>query len=185
MRVLPWNQNQGLPLASSKQQEQQRESRRCCSFFCSWCASTGPDGSASASIKVDAFHRSSNSQRVDGSSLALAPPASLPISAPVGIARGEAANGKNAVVKVCLKSNLKKPRASAGTHNTDSPTGSSNRVNIGNDADVNRNRKREVQWTDAHGKELVEIREFELSDSSGSDDEDDGEANQGCACVIQ
>lgn len=185
MRVLPWNQNQGLPLASSKQQEQQRESRRCCSFFCSWCASTGPDGSASASIKVDAFHRSSNSQRVDGSSLALAPPASLPISAPVGIARGEAANGKNAVVKVCLKSNLKKPRASAGTHNTDSPTGSPNRVNTGNDADVNRNRKREVQWTDAHGKELVEIREFELSDSSGSDDEDDGEANQGCACVIQ
>jgi len=185
MRVLPWNQNQGLPLASSKQQEQQRESRRCCSFFCSWCASTGPDGSASASIKVDAFHRSSNSQRVDGSSLALAPPASLPISAPVGIARGEAANGKNAVVKVCLKSNLKKPRASAGTHNTNSPTGSPNRVNTGNDADVNPNRKREVQWTDAHGKELVEIREFELSDSSGSDDEDDGEANQGCACVIQ
>lgn len=185
MRVLPWNHNQGLPLASSKQQKQQRESRRCCSFFCSWCASTGPDSSASASIKVEACHRSSNCQRIDGSSMASASPASLPISDPGGISRGEAANGNNAVVKVCLKSNLKKPRASVGAHNTDSPNGSPNRVNTENDADAKPNRKRKVQWTDAHGKELVEIREFEMSDSSGSDDEDEGEANQGCACVIQ
>ena len=80
----------------------------------------------------------------------------------MGASRGQEANVKNVIVKVCLKRNLKMPHASAGNHNTNSSNGSPNRVNPRNDVDVNPNRKRKVQWTDAHGKELVEIREFEL-----------------------
>ncbi|KAE8727817.1 hypothetical protein F3Y22_tig00005294pilonHSYRG00053 [Hibiscus syriacus] len=44
--------------------------------------------------------------------------------------------------------------------------------------------RRKVQWMDACGSELAEIREFEPSETSGSDDEfDDG--NEGtCSCTI-
>ncbi|XXG73764.1 hypothetical protein AAC387_Pa07g2615 [Persea americana] len=43
--------------------------------------------------------------------------------------------------------------------------------------------KGNVQWVDVLGKELVEIREFEPSESEES--EDDANSNRGCVCVIQ
>ncbi|XP_058084752.1 uncharacterized protein LOC131232497 isoform X2 [Magnolia sinica] len=43
--------------------------------------------------------------------------------------------------------------------------------------------KGRVQWMDFLGKELVEIREFEPSESGES--EDGGDGNRGCVCVIQ
>ncbi|XP_043690796.1 uncharacterized protein LOC122641581 [Telopea speciosissima] len=43
--------------------------------------------------------------------------------------------------------------------------------------------KARVQWIDFLGKELVEIQEFEPSESGYSDDE--GQGNRGCVCVIQ
>ncbi|XP_042480039.1 uncharacterized protein LOC122060970 [Macadamia integrifolia] len=43
--------------------------------------------------------------------------------------------------------------------------------------------KKRVQWMDFLGKELVEIEEFEASESGDSDDEGDG--SRGCVCVIQ
>ena len=63
----------------------------------------------------------------------------------MGTFRGKAANGKNVIVKICLKRNLKMPHASAGNHNTNSSNGSPKRVNPRNDVDVNPNRKRKVQ----------------------------------------
>ncbi|KAA8537940.1 hypothetical protein F0562_027480 [Nyssa sinensis] len=44
--------------------------------------------------------------------------------------------------------------------------------------------RRKVQWTDASGGELVEIREFELSDGGGSDDEFDNGNGRTCSCRI-
>ncbi|XP_047060230.1 uncharacterized protein LOC124666942 [Lolium rigidum] len=44
--------------------------------------------------------------------------------------------------------------------------------------------RRRVQWTDTCGKELFEIREFEASDESLSDDEEN-EGFRKCECVIQ
>ncbi|XP_042516180.1 uncharacterized protein LOC122090609 [Macadamia integrifolia] len=43
--------------------------------------------------------------------------------------------------------------------------------------------KARVQWIDFLGKELVEIKEFEPSESEDSDDE--GQGHRGCVCVIQ
>ncbi|PIA59944.1 hypothetical protein AQUCO_00400666v1 [Aquilegia coerulea] len=43
--------------------------------------------------------------------------------------------------------------------------------------------KGKVQWMDFYGKELVEIREFEASESEESEDEGDGV--RGCFCAIQ
>ncbi|KAL6962537.1 hypothetical protein U1Q18_037496 [Sarracenia purpurea var. burkii] len=44
--------------------------------------------------------------------------------------------------------------------------------------------RRKVQWTDASGGELAEIREFELSDGGGSDDEYDNGNERSCLCRI-
>ncbi|KAG9452017.1 hypothetical protein H6P81_004921 [Aristolochia fimbriata] len=43
--------------------------------------------------------------------------------------------------------------------------------------------KGRVQWMDFLGKELVEIKEFEPSESGDSDE--DAEGHRGCVCVIQ
>ncbi|KAG5227507.1 proline- glutamic acid-and [Salix suchowensis] len=42
--------------------------------------------------------------------------------------------------------------------------------------------KKKVRWIDSLGKELVEIREFESSETEDSDIED--QSNRGCACTI-
>lgn len=44
--------------------------------------------------------------------------------------------------------------------------------------------RRKVQWTDVSGGELVEIREFEPSENSGSDDEFDNSNERTCSCRI-
>ncbi|XP_010257683.1 PREDICTED: uncharacterized protein LOC104597680 isoform X1 [Nelumbo nucifera] len=43
--------------------------------------------------------------------------------------------------------------------------------------------KAKVKWVDFFGKELLEIKEFEPSESGDSDDE--GNGTRGCVCVIQ
>ncbi|GMH17040.1 hypothetical protein Nepgr_018881 [Nepenthes gracilis] len=43
--------------------------------------------------------------------------------------------------------------------------------------------RRKVQWKDACGKELAEIREFELSETGGSDEFDNGNGKT-CSCKI-
>ncbi|CAM8913492.1 unnamed protein product [Rhodiola kirilowii] len=43
-------------------------------------------------------------------------------------------------------------------------------------------RKKTVQWMDVTGKSLVNVKEFETSDSEDTDSE--GEHNRGCICAI-
>lgn len=43
--------------------------------------------------------------------------------------------------------------------------------------------RRKVRWNDSHGNELVEVWEFQPSDTSDSDDEEDDDS-QACTCVI-
>ncbi|XP_062232300.1 uncharacterized protein LOC133929527 [Phragmites australis] len=45
--------------------------------------------------------------------------------------------------------------------------------------------RRKVQWTDTCGKELFEIREFEVSDDGLSEDDLENEGFRKCECVIQ
>ncbi|CAL5434446.1 unnamed protein product [Camellia sinensis] len=44
--------------------------------------------------------------------------------------------------------------------------------------------RRKVQWTDASEGEIAQIREFELSDVGGSDDESDNGDERHCSCRI-
>lgn len=44
--------------------------------------------------------------------------------------------------------------------------------------------KRSIKWLDDHGKELIEVKEFEPSDGEDSDDEHE-DLFASCTCVIQ
>ncbi|XP_075634376.1 uncharacterized protein LOC142606895 isoform X1 [Castanea sativa] len=71
-------------------------------------------------------------------------------------------DGKQQPVVKCLKSSLRKPTSESGS--------------------VKEDQKKKVQWMDYIGKELVQIREFELSEIE--DTENDSDDNKGCVCVI-
>ncbi|KAK1306050.1 hypothetical protein QJS10_CPA10g00545 [Acorus calamus] len=90
--------------------------------------------------------------------------------------------------KVCLKSSLKKPPSECpvviGRCNGDGENACGVPDGDHNDASMCAER-RKVQWTDACGRELVQIKEFELSELGTSDDETDGEGDRRCQCVIQ
>ncbi|XP_059430497.1 uncharacterized protein LOC132164094 [Corylus avellana] len=74
----------------------------------------------------------------------------------------ESLNGNQSPAENCLKSSLRKPTWGSGA--------------------VEENQKKQVQWKDFLGKELVEIREFESSEIEYTDNESDD--NRGCVCVI-
>ncbi|CAK9134675.1 unnamed protein product [Ilex paraguariensis] len=84
--------------------------------------------------------------------------------------------------KIALKSNLKKPTSIIPVLGA---SGNECEVLFEKDNDVPGHiGTRKVQWTDASGGELTEIREFEPSDDGGSDDEFDDGSKRACACRI-
>ncbi|KAF6146380.1 hypothetical protein GIB67_020474 [Kingdonia uniflora] len=171
MRVSPWNHYQlveqetdsDLQLASCKN----RISRGCATCISFGRASAGLEGPAPP--KVD-FHRQQDV-------LPESPPIPDKDEDCVSISHGEDGNG----AEVYLKSSLKKPSEFVPVVGVDD--------SVQGALDKNENEvlgvvgRRKVQWTDACGGELVKIKEFELSDSGGSDD-DFGRNEQTCACAV-
>ncbi|KAG0498113.1 hypothetical protein HPP92_002804 [Vanilla planifolia] len=88
-------------------------------------------------------------------------------------------NENSSKKKVCLKSSLKRPREDH-TGVSSIACESSEVVSISRAND-----RRKVQWTDACGRELIQIREFECSDADASDDEHENGGHNKCLCVIQ
>ncbi|KAK0577244.1 hypothetical protein LWI29_030127 [Acer saccharum] len=174
MRVSPWNQYQlvdqepdpDLQLASAAKN---RLSRGCASFVCFGRASAGPD--TPSPLKVGPAQQQDVSPG--------------PLSSDKGKDHTfdiEDDNGN--LIKVSLKSSLKKPSHSipvpvqnVNEHETVDEEG--NEIPGHTDTD-----RRKVQWTDACGSELVEVREFEPSETGGSDDEFDNGIERSCSCTI-
>ncbi|XP_065881551.1 uncharacterized protein [Euphorbia lathyris] len=170
MRVTPWNQYQlvendpdpDLQLASLKN----RLSRGCASLVCFGRTSAGLD--SPSPLKVGP------TQQQDA----------LPEPLAVDKDKDQTTelDGDNNVRRCSLKSSLKKPSKSmpisaenANQHNSLSEKGS----------DIpGHTERRKVQWTDVCGSELVEIREFEPSETTGSDDEFENGTEKTCSCVI-
>ncbi|XP_008786466.2 uncharacterized protein LOC103704798 [Phoenix dactylifera] len=173
MRVSPWNQYQlveeevdpDLQLASRKS----RVSCRCARFICFGRASAGKDGPC--------------------------PPKVGPIHQPETLADSSSASDTGRLCsicdaideserKTCLRSSLKKPSTSCSmlVGEADDAHDSLQEVPTSVCACSER---RKVQWMDASGLELVEIREFEPSDAGSSDDEFGLGGERSCECVIQ
>ncbi|KAF9612216.1 hypothetical protein IFM89_038638 [Coptis chinensis] len=163
MRVSPWNQYQlveqvndpDLQLASGKNQV----SNGCAAFICFGRASSRLEGPSPPKVGPTQQRDLSPNPHVS--------------------AEGEgcvSGNGENEDGRTtCLKSSLKKPSGSGAIHGM-----------LGeNDSNApNCTERRKVQWTDASGQDLVEIREFELSDVGASDEEFEGENERSCVCAI-
>lgn len=157
MRVTPWNQYQlvdqetdsDLQLASEKN----HPVRGCASFVCFGCTDSGLESS---------------------SSLKVGPTQNKEVLPPIVNESKESNNLDGCVVDddskrniVNLKSSLKKTANTAAVASTDSGGGAGK--NNGpktscekNDDFASQMERRKVQWTDATGGELYEIREFEM-----------------------
>lgn len=147
MRVLPWNQYQlvdqesdpDLQLASTKN----RLARGCATFICFGRTSAGFDNSSP--LKVGPVQQ----QDV------------LPGSVVSDEAKDHTIveDNDNNATKITLKSSLKKPSNSAPV-SIESANEFLPSDEMGSDI-LGQTEHRKVQWTDACGSELVEIREFE------------------------
>ncbi|KAK9134411.1 hypothetical protein Syun_013741 [Stephania yunnanensis] len=142
-------------------------SRGCASFICFGRASAG--SKAPSPPKVGPVQQQSNTSETldsikdDGSIT-------------------DHANARNGE-KVFLKSSLKKPSDSApGVDDAnDNMQRELHETDHGNPGCTE---GKKVQWTDTCGQDLAQIREFEASEASDSDEDFEGVNGQSCGCVV-
>ncbi|KAL2334957.1 hypothetical protein Fmac_016170 [Flemingia macrophylla] len=166
MRVLPWNQfhlvgqesDHELQLASRKN----RLSSGCASFVCFDHTSASLDTQSPLKVGLAKHHDVSSGTLVSNKG------------------KYPSADVNNDCRKVAPKSSLKRQE-----NKNPAPVGAATEHEAsggkGNDA-PGQTEKRKVQWTDACGSELVEIREFEPSEADGSVNEFDN--SKACSCAI-
>ncbi|KAF5725654.1 hypothetical protein HS088_TW23G00381 [Tripterygium wilfordii] len=170
MKVSPWNHYQlvdqepdpDLQLASTKN----RLSRGCASFVCFGRTSAGID--APSPLKVGPTQQQ---DVLPG-----------PLVSDEGKDHETDLIHENNTRKISLKSSLKKRSKSISglVQVTDQREALSEKG-----SDINgHTERRKLQWTDACGSELVEIREFEPSETVQSDDEFENGNERSCSCVI-
>ncbi|XP_020590890.1 uncharacterized protein LOC110031823 [Phalaenopsis equestris] len=170
VKVSPWNQYQlvhqdvgdDLKLSSLKNEVP----HGCSSFTCFGCGSSCNDGSLHP--KLDPFHHSESSAENPSNKAA--------ITISVSSEQNER--------KVWLKSSLKKPSTNCCVLLSDNDVARNSMEEIQSNISCFTGR-RKVQWSDTCGKELTEIREFELSDDGLSDDVLEHKYARRCECVIQ
>lgn len=184
MRISPWNQYQlveqeveaEFQLATRKNQS----SCGCASFICFGCAPAGIDGPSPPKVdparQPEVLSDSSSSSSSSSSSL------SSSSSDKGKLAIDDAVNGDGR--NTCLKSNLKKSSTNFSAVVTEVADAHESVEEMPNSTTCCVE-KRKVHWTDACGKELAEIREFEVSDDVLSDEEFEHEGIRRCVCVIQ
>lgn len=170
MRVSPWNQYQlvdqesdpNLQLASTKNWLP----RGCASFVCFGRASAGLD--TSSALKVGPAHQQ---DVLPG-----------PLVSDKGKDCTTDLDDDSNARKVALKSSLKKASNKAPV----SVENANEREALGKKgSDIpGHTERRKVQWTDACGSELVDVREFEPSEADGSDDDFDNGNARSCSCAI-
>ncbi|XP_042057632.1 uncharacterized protein LOC121802119 [Salvia splendens] len=179
MKVTPWNQYQlvdqgndpDLQLASGKN----HPVRGCASFVCFGCTAAGLESPSPLKVgptqKKETFtpptiSESNEFTNLDGR-----------------IVVDDDDGSKGGVVS--LKSSLKKAANFAVIASTDEDNGGGTHEKLDreNDDVSCQNGRRKIQWTDATGGELFEIREFEMSED-GSDNDFDHGNEKTCSCTI-
>ncbi|KAL1343458.1 hypothetical protein HN51_029848 [Arachis hypogaea] len=169
MRVAPWNHYQlveqesdtQLQLASTKNYLP----RGCASFVCFGRTSAGHDTPSPLKVGPAQQHDVSSGSFVSNQ----------------GKDPSTQIDNENDNRKVVLKSSLKRPRINKSVDAANEHEASDGKVA---DAPGAQPERRRVQWTDACGSELVEIREFEPSEDDGSDDEFENGSGRTCSCAI-
>ncbi|ONK59401.1 uncharacterized protein A4U43_C08F6050 [Asparagus officinalis] len=171
IRVSPWNQYQLVEQGVGSKQpvsKKKQPSCGCTSFICFGCKSRGSDGLSDS--KLGSVQKSETS------------PGSSDSSDRDKVRNSDSADESD--VKMFLKSSLKK---SSSVNCSLVVENGEDRDNSLQEAEnnVSCTDRRKIHWTDAHGKELAEIREFEPSELGASDEEFEHEGARRCQCVIQ
>ncbi|KAF5955277.1 hypothetical protein HYC85_008133 [Camellia sinensis] len=168
MRVSPW-WTKNPTLTSSWLLRRTWLVRRCASFFCF--------GRAAAGLESPSPLKVGPTQQQD---ILPAPP--VTDKGKDHIHTTDLVEDDSNTGKLALKSNLKKP---TNTLPVSGGVVSECEVLCENGSDIpGHMERRKVQWTDASGGEIAQIREFELSDVGGSDDEFDNGDERNCSCRI-
>lgn len=171
MRVSPWNHYHLVEQRVESERLASRKKRApcaCTSFTCFGCKSGGSDGFSKS--KVGTIQKCESS------------PPSSDSSDRDKVRNSDSADESD--VKVFLKSSLKKSSSvncSVPVGNGDDKRSSAEEAQ----SDISYTDRRKIHWTDAHGKELAEIREFEPSEIGASDNEFEHDVARRCQCVIQ
>lgn len=208
MRVAPWNQYQlvdretdgDLQLASGKN----RSSRGCASFVCFGRASAGHDGQSPLKVgptqlqdilpngpAIERDKELSTTVERDNNARSISLTSSLKKSSRKALHTVEKSDEQEPLageetnrprLNISLKSSLKK--SSRNTLQTVEKSDEREPL-AGEETDRSGfTGRRKVQWTDTYGKDLAEIREFELSETGGSDDEFINGDGKTCSCRI-
>ncbi|TYJ35799.1 hypothetical protein E1A91_A05G261700v1 [Gossypium mustelinum] len=172
MRVSPWNHYQLVDQESEPDLNQlasikNRLSRGCTSFVCFGRTSAGLD--AASALKVGPVQQQDVLPE-------------LHVLDKTNDHANQLDDGNSNVREIALKSSLKKRPISTLIPVEDV---NDHEASGEKDGDIpSHPERRKVQWTDAHGSELAEIREFEPSETGGSDDEFDNGSERSCSCTI-
>ncbi|GMI83000.1 hypothetical protein like AT1G22790 [Hibiscus trionum] len=172
MRVSPWNHYQLVDQESEPDLNQlasikNRLSRGCASLVCFGRTSAGLD--APSALKVGPVQQ----QDVLPEPLVLDK---------TNDHTTKLDDGNSNVREVVLKSSLKKRPINTSAPLEDVNDHEASGENAG---DIpSQAERRKVQWRDACGSELADIREFEPSETGGSDDEFDNGNKRSCSCTI-
>ncbi|CAN8312960.1 unnamed protein product [Cochlearia groenlandica] len=173
MRVVPWNQYQVVDQEPDPVLEldsfKSRVSRGCASSFsCFGGASAGVE--SPCSLKVEPVQQSELSSTETG----------VVVSEESEVC--EADNICKEAFKLSLRSSLKRPSVAESRSLEDIKEFEALGVDDRDlDGDMGR---RKVQWPDACGSELTQVREFEPSEMGLSDEEWETGQRQTCSCVI-
>ncbi|KAL0907759.1 hypothetical protein M5K25_022194 [Dendrobium thyrsiflorum] len=170
MKISPWNQYQLVhqdvghdqKLASAKNEAPQG----CSSFTCFGCVSSCDDGALHP--ESGPFHNSETSTEN--------PSDRTNVTISVSSDENER--------KIWLKSSLKKPSTNCCVMLSDGDAARNSMEEVQSNVSCFTGR-RKVQWSDTCGKELTEIREFELSDDGVSEEDLEHKQARRCECVIQ
>ncbi|XP_071696063.1 uncharacterized protein [Rutidosis leptorrhynchoides] len=172
MRVTPWNQYQlvdqvpdpNLQLAANNKN---RCACGCPSFTCFGGAATGlesPSVGPTQNQQKQDVKTPSQLVEVEENSLAS------------DLVNGDSNNNSNGISVNALRSSLKRRAANVTV---------SVAVSNGDEVEsVYQSARRSVNWTDVTGGELCEVREFEPSEHSDSDDEFENGSGKTCSCRI-
>lgn len=171
VKVSPWNQyrlvdreaEQLQPLPASKDQAP----GKCAPFVCFGCTANG--------LEVASPPKAGQSNAVGNSHEESSCSASKKLTTSGSISGSE--------IRGCLKSNSKRDSLE---HCIVVSEGEEPRESLEEVQTLRASmERRKVQWTDACGKDLFEIREFETSDEGLSDDDAENDGFRKCECVIQ
>ncbi|KAL1224456.1 hypothetical protein V5N11_035911 [Cardamine amara subsp. amara] len=179
MRVVPWNQYQVVdqePDDTLLQLDSNRVSRGCASLSCFGSASAGLEKTIQSPLKVEPVQQQQLRE--------VSSPESVDVVSEKGkdqISEADNVSSKEAF-KLSLRSSLKRPSVAESRSLEDIKENETLSVD-GSDLAGDMAR-RKVQWPDACGSELTQVREFEPSEMGLSDEEWEMGRQRTCSCVI-